>query len=786
MKQFFWAVRYITKSPAMQVVKIVSLTLGLAAGLVLFAKVAFERSENNFFPDRDRVYQVTAIYAADKGDSDSGTDEGPMLLSTAAPYMADNIPAIESATRTYGSWWNVELFSGDSSYTMRTIYGDEHLFDVLDYGMVRGDARAALAAPGGILLSESAAQRIFPDTDPIGQTLLHNKTTPVVVRGVFRDVPKNAAVWFEAIMPLTSRFSADALARWVGGDSFYTYIKLREGATIEDVEPLVMPLFEASPMLEFIEMFGLTLGFHRIDRTYEWREDVKIQYLLLGLAFLVLFIAAMNYVLVAIASLEKRVKAIAMQKCSGASSGGIFGGFLIETALLTLFSLGLALLLLWTFGAQIESMIGQAPETLFAPAQWLKIGAVVAGFFLAAGVIPGRIFSRIPVAHAFKRLKAGKRWWKQALVFLQLLCATVVVIFLVVVVRQYNFVTNRDMGYDWQRVVAADARNIDRTGWERIKGQLESLPYVEDVAYAAHEIPIGMSGNPVTIPGTQEVLSAREFLIEPRFLEFMGIEMAGGRGFNQTASESDQVIINRRLAGILGWDETTAVGQFIDQDGEKGEVVGVTGDFHNAGWAGDRVLPIVIHPMALPEELEPGLTYRMTLHIKLTEVSVRNMDSLRAELEKFLPDQTTDPQPYGELIRRTASSERMIRNLVMITALVILLITLTGLVGYVGDEVRRRRKEIAIRKINGATVGQVIAMVARNLTVVGGAALAFGLGAAYFLGGLFLQNFPQRVPLGVWSFVGGTAFVTAVVLTTIVVRSWRAANENPSITIKAE
>ncbi len=786
MRQFFWAVRYVTARPATQIVKIVSLTLGLAVGLVLMAKVAFERSENNFFPDKQRVYQVTAVYPANEGSA-SAVDEGPLLTPPVAAYLADNIPAVESATKTMNSmvWRGGEFFYDENFHTLRAIFADEHLFEVLDYGMVKGDAKQALAGSDAILLAESAAERIFGEADPIGQTVLFNKITPLTVRGVFRDVSRNASVWFEAIMPMnsTGRITGYTVSQdnWDGNDSFYTYMKLREGAKIEDVEPLIQPLFEASPLKGWIDMFSMRLGVHRIDKTYEWRDDGNIQYLLVGLAFLVLFIAAMNYVLVAIGALEKRVKAIAMQKCNGASSSGIFGEFLIETALLILISLGLAVGLLWAFGSQIESQTGESVATLFAPQQWARLGVVVVGFFLVAGVIPGRIFSRIPVAHAFKRLKAGKQWWKQSLMFVQLLCATVVLVFLIIAVRQYRLVSNRDMGYEWKNIAAVDVTNINRTRWEALESRLEALPYVEGVAYAGHEIPVGMSGQTVTIPGTEDVISSRIMRIQPGFLELMGIGLAAGQDFNQSPSENRKVIINRRLARMLGWDATTAVGQVLNG---QAEVVGVTEDFMNVGWAGDRIQPIMLSQMALPEE--EIWSNHISLHVKLGELTVQNMEALRKELEKLLPDQTVEPATYEELILNTSESVRRIKNLVMSTAVIICLITLAGLVGYVNDEVRRRRREIAIRKINGATAGQVIGMVARSLVVVAGVALGIGMAGAWFAGRSFLMNFPTRVTMGMGSFVAGAAAVVLVVAATIVARSWSAANENPSITIKTE
>lgn len=770
------ALRYIAKAPGMQAVKVVSMTLGLAVGLVIFAKVAFDRSYDNFLPDKGRVYLLTGDAIMNMGQGEQ-TGRFVHLWGPMAPHIKDNLPTVESATRMI-TWMSNDFFYEDRPFKFEEMFADKNLFDVLDYGMVQGDA-AALDEADAILVSKSAAKAMFGNDDPIGKVIMVDKANPVVVRGVFKDIPVNSTLQFDVVLSIKALTQGGMYAdSWDQSDAYRTYVKLREGASEEQVTEDIQALMEVSPLATIFERLKMKFRLWAID-------DIKggdSPTLLLGLAFLVLFIAAMNYVLVAISSLEKRTKSIAMQKCNGATTGGIFGEFLIETALLIVLSLALALMLLLGFDTQIHMLTGQGMEALFAPGQWLKIGAVVLGFFVLAGVIPGRIFSRIPVAHAFKTMKAGKRWWKQALVMVQLMCATFVVIFLILVVRQYNLISGRDLGYEHENLVGLEIRGVDAVGYERIRAGLSTLPVVEETAFTDIYLIDGLSGEKIKFPNSEEVLSSRRIIAEPGLLSTIGVEMVYGEDFPQDGYRQEQVIVNETLLRTLGIEPSTAVGMRLEGE-EELEIVGVVKDFHTGWNPMGPINPLIIFSPAdiVEEDGEP-----IYLHMRLTKLNAENLERLKVELEKLLPNQTVELHPYSEFIRDSIGNERMVRNVVMMAAAIILVITLTGLVGYLNDEVRRRRREIAIRKINGATVRQIIEMVAGSLLVVGAVALVSGMAGAWFGGVKFLENFPMKVTLGVGGMVAGAAFVATVVLATVVARSWKAANENPNKTIKSE
>jgi len=785
MKQLFYAFRYIVKMPGAQLVKVVSLTLGLTVGLLIFAKVAFENSYDNFFPDSERVYQMKGRFSINDGNK-MMTQESDMLFGPMAPLMMQEIPQIESATRT--AWlWDREYFYNNEFFEFATIMADTCLFDVLDYGMVQGDPKD-LRAWDHALISESAAKIIFGGENPIGNTILFDKKIPLTIRGIFRDVPRNSQVKFDIILSLEGIKQiagwGSGAENWNGGDSFRTYTKLRPGASIREVEESAGILMANSPIQETVEKWGISFLFRPIAENhkndYSTRQLIRI---MLPLAFLVLFISAMNYVLVSISSLDKRTKAIAVQKCNGSGSGSVFGQFLIETALLILVSLLLTVILFLLFRQQIYELTGETLATLFVPRQWWIMGAVVAGFFLLSGVIPGRIFSRIPVTHAFKALPAEKRWWKQLLLFFQLLCASFVLVFLLIVVRQYNRVANRDLGYNPENVATLYMKNVNSNIYERIRQELLAEPFVESMAYSNAVLTDGLSGEPIQIPGTDEVFSSRRLAAEPGFLELMKIPLKYGEYFPEQDYRRNRVIVNEKLVEMLGW-EGNPVGKRLHEEHYEGgvEIIGVARDFHASGSATSALMPIIIYS----SRMDTTKLVSRILHIRLQEINPENLSSLHARLEKLLPDQKMILYTYPEFLYETSSLERMIRNLVAIAAVIITLISLIGLIGYVNDEVRRKRREIAIRKVHGATVPEIIRIIARSLMIVGTIAIVCGTAGAWPAASFFLQSFPIRIPLSAWIFIGGALFVLFICIATIVLRSWRAANANPAGTIKSE
>ena len=779
MKSIVYALRNLSKSPGQQVIKIISLTLGLAVGLLLFSKVSFDLSYDRFIPDHNRVYQVGITYAPGSipgHEADMSDDRvGPAFSRT----MKEDFPQIETATRfvRYGG----RIRKDETVYNAQVMMADTMLFDVLDLGMVAGNPKD-LRTINDVLLSEAFAATLFPGEDPLGKSLTYNDVTPLTVRGVYKDIPQNSHLKYRVILSIKyieEQWGFDMSS--LQGGMFINYFKLRPGADIQEIEKEMPAFYERHGLQEKIDD-GDTFHFTRVSDIHLNGYGVKSMVILLGiLAFVLLFIAALNYVLISISSLTKRARSIAVQKCNGASNGNILVLFLLETVFLILISLILAFVLIYSLRGPVESLTGQSLNNLFAPERFGFLAAVVLFVFLVSGLVPGRLFAHIPVKDAFNMQGKNRKGWKQILLFIQFSGVAFAFIFLLIIIRQYDFLLNKDLGYEYDRIVYATLNNVEKSRYQSMQNDLEAMPFVEGSALTSDYFFDGLGGYSITDPQTpDEYISARGISFDHRTLPLFNIEMASGENFSEN-SPANSLVVNEEMIRLLGWTDNPVGKIVLDSRNRPLTIIGVTKDFQ-VSTAMVGLSPIAAGPI----QMRDSASYNCQVMIRLNEVNRANIDRLNEYLEERFPEQRATVNIYDAVLRSTYDDQRMFRNTVSVGAVVTFVIALMGLIGYVNDEARNRRREIAIRKINGATLGDILWITSRQLLTLAIVAIVLGGLGAYYVGSNWLSNFTNQVPLSTWIFLAGGLVVLAAILLTNNLRSWRAANESPVNALKTE
>ena len=467
MKNFIYALRYFLKSGSSNVVRIFSLAIGILVGMTIFSLVTFNLTFDRFIPDRERVFQMWT-------DAEGITDAGSSMVAPIAPHLQMEMPQVEAATRL---WWEGEstlqldekVFAADSRYV------DSMFFDVLDYGVLRGDARTILAQKGSVMISQSLAKRIFGNSDPVGEQLIFNETTPVTVGGIFRDIPANT--WLESFDLLLSFEDMPYPADWESWDSYPTFIKLAEGSSISEVRSGLDDFFERHGQTDKMREWKQSYYFLPITKSNTTGNDTRqISLLMAAIGFLAFFIACMNYILISISLLARRSKTIATLKCNGARQNDITAISLWETAMIVIAALLIVIVIILMMENLIARLTGVAVADLFAMERvWTPLALIVLTFVIA-GFIPARIFASVPVTMAFREAKSGRKGWKQTLLFIQLTAATLVTAFLLITFKQYDHISRGDFGYDPQDVVILSPLRASCTAVEAFKSELMSMP----------------------------------------------------------------------------------------------------------------------------------------------------------------------------------------------------------------------------------------------------------------------------------------------------------------------
>ena len=779
MNSFTYAFRYLFKSRGNNITRIISLSLGLFIGLLIFSYVTYDLTYDRFMPDRERVYQMWTNTGMNGMHKE--------LVAPIAPAMKEEFPQVETATRLRERG-SVVFYYGENFLKGRTLSVDTCFFDVLDYGVVKGDPHEIFRDVNNIMISESFAEKMFGDKDPVGEILLRSNRVPLTVMGVFKDIPRNTHLFQFDVLDSFETVARDGYnTGWFNGDSHPTYIKLQEGADITEVEAQLEGFFDRHGLTETMKEWNQTYFFVPITEAHTTGNTImRIAMILSLIALVTLFIACMNYVLISISMLMKRGKTIAMLKVNGAKKGDIFSIFLLETLLIVLVASALAMLIILCFEKHLETMTMTPISDLFA---WKRIWApllVILGIFLFVGIVPSRIFASIPVSIAFRGTASGRRRWKQTLIFIQLVCVTFVVSFLIINVRQYDHLSNSDYGYDRHNLALMPLHGtFDAIA--SYKSEVLSIPQVE-AAGIGYDLPIwGYGGQPAFDEITGDLLfSCRFGFIDCDYIPVMGMEIIDGRNFMPTDA-GDKVIVNEKYVEMRGWTDSP-IGKNITDSSDPSEpgyiIIGVVKNFWT-GVSGD--IPPLVYHTTKEYAVDPEVAYNGGyLMMRISDVDTETIDMLTQKIKSFYRTNHFEVRIYEALVDHRIIFEKQFRNAMILVSLVTLFIALMGLIGYLGDEIRRRAKEIAIRKVNGAGRGDIILLIARDAAIVTLPAVVVGITGSYFVGSIWMQMFQQKAGLPWWIFACGGVAVILIVYVTEFVKTWRTAGTNPVKMLKAE
>lgn len=788
MKNLNIALRSLFKKGRSNGIKILSLGVGLAMGLVLISKVCFERSFDKFYPDSDRIYRLHENIIRDGEYKSYGQVSGGV-----ATAMQVEIPEVEKATRLTYIGGDKELFKTQDGnrYSARyVVMGDTNVFDLLPRPILIGDPKETLSRPGYVMISnriakllggaEQAVNKEFEFESSPGQTY--------TIGGVFEDVPENSHLCFEIVASLEgmSKWSRE---NWLGNDRYLGYVKLYPGTDPESLTTAIREMQGRHCDLEEVKKAGIDLTYSLVPLMdmHSNSDEVKSMNSLLGfLAFVLIFTAAMNYVLIVISTLINRTKEVAVHKCYGASDKNLFGMIMSETCLHMLISLLLAAFLIVLFRTKTEELLGATLGALFSTQTIVILIGVCIVIFFITGLIPTYMFLRIPVAAAFRNFKESRRYWKLCLLFIQFLATAYLVALLSVINKQYDYMVNVDPGYAYEKLAYCSTQGVEESVRNTAIEELRKIPEVDKVS-ACYDLPIsGMSGNNVSLPGDDRELFniADMYWVKDDFFSLMEIPVIEGEVFRSDGSASNKVMVSRsfveKMEQVAGWTGS-AIGKnvIITEHSQNGEPFTICGVYE------DVCIGSTGNPDTRPTALFYD-RYAPMILIKFHEMSPENIKKAQKVLEDVMPDRNVTVTAYYMDMIDLYKDSRTFRDSVMIGGIVTLIIALIGLLGYTSDETNRRGREIAIRKVNGATAWSILKMISKDISYIAIPAIVIGMTVAYYSGTGWLENFTEKAPIGFFIFLAGAMMVYVLIIACVLYRAWAVSNSNPVDSLKSE
>lgn len=769
MKQLYYVIRTLLRGRGSNIIKVISLGLGLTMSILLFSRVAFEQSYDTCYKDYDDLYQIYSIFSAEGEQFEPQKQNcGPV-----AGAILENFPKEVEAATSIAYFVSSPLYNGSVRIDARKILADSLFFKTMGIEVLSGNPEKDLMQNDVIFLSDDLAQKIYGGENPIGKVISYNKELQLTVKGTYVDLPENATMRPEAVISMPTAWSRDwGNYSWRGGDSYYEYIRFRPGADKEVVNARLDAMIQKYRPEEDKKAYGYTAFVKPIRDVYRDEDQVKrMDSIMSILALAILFIASLNYVLISISSLTYRAKAVGVHKCSGASGGTVFSMFLLETGIIIALALVLMGLILLNFQEFIEDTTAAKLSVLFAPDRiWVPL-VVVLVLFIVGGILPGRLFARIPVSQVFRRYTEGKKGWKRPLLFVQFAGVAFICGLMYVVMAQYNYVKDKDMGYNPQRVAIG---NVYFGGEEASGPALQffrGLPYVEEVSSAVSTPVWSYSGSMIEGEGGQSLFSTRFSYALEDYFKMMGMTMKEGR----PARASDEIVVNEAFAERMRWGDK-ALNHPLRAEGRNLKVVGVLKNFH----IGSFYQPQDVIMFGYTR------TFGNTVHVRLKEPFAENLRRLNKDVSEAYPDKTVDFYSMEDQILNKYNPVRVFSNATILAALTMFFVMLMGLIGYTTDEVRRRSKEIAIRKVNGAESSGILELLSKDVLYVAGPAVVIGIISAAYINGMWMDQFAEQVPLSWPVYILIALVILLLILACVIWKSWRIANENPVNSIKSE
>lgn len=773
MRQIYYSIRTLLRERGSNLIRVISLSLGLTIGILLFSQIVFELSYENCYPEAERLAMVRAqITNLSTGEimGDDGTNYDYTVFAPTANAVAESMPEeMEYAScvlpeREYNIYYEEKLLS-DVDY----IYVDSCFFQVFGIPLLKGNLKD-LIIPGSVFVSERFARETFADEDPVGKILSADKQNTFTIRGVYKDVPENTMLTHDFVVSIYNNNGGyQAGNGWNGNDVFYTFLRLRRESDMDKVNDNIQRVIEKYTETT-IDDWKMDYSIIPLVKRHLDSPDVQKRLVIYGfLGFAIFFVAIMNYMLISIATLSRRAKSVGVHKCSGASSTNIFSMFLAETGILVILSVLLSFLLIFNAREMIEDLLSVRLSSLFTwGTLWVPLLTILVLFVLAGG-IPGRLFSRIPVTQVFRRYTDGKKGWKRSLLFVQFTGVSFVLGLLLVTLLQYGHLMNRDMGIDVTGLTEAESW-LPKERVEHIKDELRRQPMVEGVTVATHSV-LGQYWTRGLMSNDGKRLATLNFnYCHYNYPEVMGIKIIEGTPMKK----GGDLLVNEELVRLMRWTDG-AVGKRVNN--VAGTVVGVFRDIRNESFYAAQS-PIIL----IGTEEQANHTF----DVRLKEPFDENLKRLNEYMEKTFPDVSLHFMSVDHMVKDLYKDVYRFRNSVWITSCFILLIVIMGLIGYVNDETQRRSKEIAIRKVNGAEAFHVLRLLTRDILYVSVLSILIGTAVSYFAGRAWLDQFAEQIELNPLLFIGTALFIQLLIIVCVVLKAWHIANENPVNSIKNE
>ncbi len=810
---FTIAYRNIRRSGKYSLINLIGMAVGMACCFLIITYLKYEQQYDTFFPHGDRLYRIN--YHAGFTGTDLVMDRVPAPM---APAMLQEFPQVEAVTRMFPRSISVRETNSDRQFELEnTLFVDSTVQEVMGFDFLHGDPYTCMDAPFSAVLTDETAQMIFGETNVVGRQLNVANRAVFTISGVVRRLPHQSHLEFDLLLPFrnildtepeTARNSINnALTNnWLASYT-RTYVLLKKGAAMESANALFPAFIQKYGDARFRDKQEFRLfpvaqihQFSPVEGEVSAAANPTYLRIFGIIGFLILLIAAINFINLSTAVYLDRTKEVAVRKALGANRSNLVLQFLIETLLLSFMAFLPALVLhkimMILFNAQYDRYLSYHVIN-----DWSLTLCFVAIFIMTgilAGLYPALFASRFKPVEVFQKnspVGAGKsgQWLRKSLITIQFSVGVALLGATFVMLSQLRFWQKLPLGFDAGQMITVplSSANInsaftpgDSTMRRRMNAFDDLLMQnsaIGDVTLASSMPGFGGARFPITTDNIklEDNVFLTSFSVDYDYAEAFKLKVVAGRDFDKSygTDHVNSFMLNELAVKTLGWPSPeAAIGQNISRGGRQGKVVGVLNNFHTAGLQ-NEMNPVIF-------DVSPGAFTAFAIRLKTRETQ-KVIADIEHAWRQFFPQKAFEYSFLSDDLRENYQQEAQLMQLSADLAGVAIFLACFGLFGLVDFTVRQRRREMSIRKILGASIVGITRLLTKDFLILVGIAILIATPFAWYFMQKWLSDFAYHIDIQWWMFALAGLSAAAVALLTVGYQSLRAALDNPVKALRA-
>ena len=762
------------------------LAFAIAASILSYVIISNELSYDKYNDNAEDIYRI--IYDRKTGDSELRSAVSPLPLG---PYLKNNFAQVSDFTRYTTAYNKLLLTYEDKSFNEeKGVYADPGFANIFDLKFVEGNTQNILNDKSSIILTQSTARKYFGNESALGKQMLLEGSFELIVRGVIQDPPDNSHLKYNFILPfkLQEQWGLD-FDNWENWGYSYTYIMLKPNSNVESFASSIKNIVH-----DHLSENENTISLQRLDEihldntvAFDGYADIgsmEVIFLLIGITIIVLVSAIINFVNLSSVRVFRRAGEIGMRKALGASRKQVILQMLGETFILILFSTMFALLIAWYVLPYINSLQQTLLKiNIFSPEVIFLLGVLVLVLTILAGGYPAILLSSFGSVKAIKgrtNISLKGPLFRKSLSVVQFVLAIFLLTSAAFINEQFDLLTNSQLGISKENIICSQLKADSRNRYEVLKTQIKEIPGVKSVTSAADISPVyHKSLEDVDWIGKDEELSGVVYTgyVDYGYIETFDLKMSSGRPFDDSrlTDKTSSYIINESAAKLIGED---VLGKSISVEGVPGEIIGVVKDYKF---------------MSLYYEIKPLIlcirpNWRNVVFVKVETSGEEQLvvDEISNRWSSLFPNIPFEYTFYDKYLETQYSKEEIQRNLFTVFAILALIISVMGTWGFFSFMAEQKTKEIAIRKVLGSSIFQIIGRITKEYLYMILISVGLSWIVTYYYIDKWLESFAYRVDMNPEVFLVTAVIGIAILLGAISIKALQKAVMNPIESIKSE